>query len=144
MFGASELGRFFVTRPTDAANKPSYFYCWVCWKVVSVLTHGQYELARHFIWSHHFARDQGLLLEKTWWRVLVFHGNPLSDDELERQRGKIENGPSEVRDCEHPFAKVLIADGAGFVDPELSVLTKVSCLVDALKMVSSYEHVKKL
>ena len=49
-----------------------------------------------------------------------------------------------VRDSEHPFAEDLIADGAGVVDPQFPVLTKVSCLVDALKMGSSYELVEKL
>ena len=40
VYGATELGRFFVTGPSDAANMPSHFYCRVCWKIVSVLTHG--------------------------------------------------------------------------------------------------------
>ena len=46
-----------------------------------------------------------------------------------------------VRDCEHPFAEDLIADDAGVVDPQLPVLTKVSFLVDALKMGGSYEQI---
>ena len=43
-----------------------------------------------------------------------------------------------VRECEHPFAEYLIADGAGVVDPQLPVLTKV------LKMGGSYELLEKL
>ena len=48
-----------------------------------------------------------------------------------------------VRDREHPFVEVLITDEAGVVDPQLPVLTKVSCLVDALKMGGSYGLIKK-
>ena len=66
--------------------------------------------------------------------MLDFHGNPLSEDELERQREKIRKGPLVVRDREHPFAEDLVTDEAGVVDPQLPVLTKVSCLVDALRM----------
>ena len=36
VWGASELGRFFVTGPTDASGKPSHFYCRLCRKDVSV------------------------------------------------------------------------------------------------------------
>ena len=65
-------------------------------------------------------------------------------EELERQREKIRTGLLVVRDREHPFAEDLIADEAGVVDPQLPVLTKVSCLVDALKMRGSYGLVDKL
>ena len=101
---------------------------------MSVLTHGHHEVLRHFQGSRHVARDQRLRLETPGWRLLDFQGNPLSEDELERQREKIRKGPLVVRDREHPFAEDLIIDEAGVVDPQLSVLTKVSCLVDALKM----------
>ena len=37
VWGASELGRFFVTGPTDASGKPSHFYCRLCRKDVSVV-----------------------------------------------------------------------------------------------------------
>ena len=82
-------------------------------------------MLRHFQGSCHFARDQRLRLETPGWRVIDFPGNPLSEDELERQRGKIRKGPVAVRDREHPFAEDLITDGAGVVDPQLPVLTKV-------------------
>ena len=49
-----------------------------------------------------------------------------------------------INGCEHRFAANLIADGAGVVNPQFPVLTKVSCLVDALKVGSSYELVEKL
>ena len=133
-----------MTGPSDAANMPSHFYCRVFRKNVSVLTHGHHEGLRHFQGCRHFARDQRLGLEIPGWRVLDFHGNPLSEDELKRQREKIRTGPLVVRDREHPFAEDLITDKAGVVDPQLPILTKVSCLVDALKMGGSYELVEKL
>ena len=56
-YAVGELAQFFVTGPTDAANKLSEFYCRVCRKDVSVLTHGEYEIIRHFQGRRHFARD---------------------------------------------------------------------------------------
>ena len=144
MYAATELGRFFVTRPSDAANIPSHFHCRVCRENVSVLTHGHHDLLRHFHVSRHFARDQRLHLETPGWRVLDFHGNPWSEDELERQREKIKKGSLVERDREHPFTEELITDEAGVVDPQLPVLTKVSCLVAALSMGGCYELVEKL
>ena len=73
-----------------------------------------------------------------------FHGTPLSEDELQREREKIRKGPLVVRDPEHPFAEDLITAEAGVVDPQLPILTKVSCLVDVLKIGGSYELVEKL
>ena len=134
VYAATELGRFFVTGPSDAANMPSHFYCRVCRKNVSVLTRGHHEVLRHFQGSRHFTRDQRLRLETPGWRVLDFHGNLMSEDELKRQKEKIRKCPLVVRDREHPFAEHLIVHEAGVVDPQLPILTKVSCLVDALKM----------
>ena len=82
----------------------SHFYCQFCQKNVSVLTHGHHEVLRHLQGSRHFARDQRLRLETPGWRALDFHENPMSGDELERQREKIRIGPLVVRDREHPFA----------------------------------------
>ena len=144
VYAATEFGRFFKTGPSDAANMPSHFYCRVCRKNVSVLTHGHHEVLRHFQGSRHFARDQRLRLETPGWRVLDFQGNPLSEDELERQREKIQKGSFVVRDRELPFAEDLITDEAGVIDPQLPVLAKVSCLVDAMKMGGSYGLVEKL
>ena len=83
--GANEVGRFFVTGATDAAGKPSHFYCWVCRKHVSVLTHGPHGILRHYQGVKHFARDQRLRLEAPGWRVLDSEGNPLSESVLERR-----------------------------------------------------------
>ena len=144
VYAATELGRFFVTGASDAANMPSHFYCRLCRKNVPVLTHGHHEVLRHFQGRRHFARDQRLRLETPGWRVLDFQGNPLTEDELERQRESIEKGPLVVRDREHPFAEDLISDEAGVIEPQLPVLTKVSCLVDGLKMRGSYGLIEKL
>ena len=144
VYAATELGRFFARGPSDAAKMPSHFYCRVCRKNVSVLTHGHHEVLRHFQGSRHFARDQRLRLETPGWRMLEFHGNPLTEIELERQKEKIKKGLLVVRDREHPFAEDLITDEAGVVDPQLPVLAKVSCLVDVLKMGGSYGLVEKL
>ena len=111
---------------------------------MSVLTHGHHETLRHFEGSRHSASDQRVRLETPGWRVLDFQGNPLSEDELECQREKIRKGPLVVRDREHPSAEDLITDEAGVVDPQLPVLIKVSCLVDALKMGGSYGLLEKL
>ena len=44
----SDVGRFFVTGSTDVETKPSYFYCRICRKDVSMLTHGHHQILRHF------------------------------------------------------------------------------------------------
>ena len=123
---------------------PSHFYCRVCRYNVSELTHGHHEILRHFHGCRHFARDQRLRMESPGRRVLDFHGNSISEKELERQMGKIKKCPPVARDREHPFAQDLVTNEAGVVDPQLPVLTKVSCLVDALRMGGSYEFIEKL
>ena len=144
VYGLTELDRFFVTAPSDAVNMPSHFFCRVCPKNVSVLTHGHHEVLRHFQGSRHFARDQRLRLETPGLRVLDFHGNLLSEDEMERQRRKIKKGLLVVREREHPFAEDLITYRAGVVNQQLPDLTNVSCLVDVLRMGGNYEIVEKL
>ena len=88
-YATSELARFFVTGPTDASTKLSDFYCRLCRKDLSVLTHGSSEVLRHFQGMRHFARDQRLRLETPGWRVLGFDGKHLTEGELQRQREKI-------------------------------------------------------
>ena len=87
-----------MTGPSDAANMPSPFYFRLCRKNVSVLTHGHHEVLRHFQGRPHFAREQRLRLETPGWRMRDFQGNPLRENELERQREKIHKGPLVVRD----------------------------------------------
>ena len=143
-YAVGELAQFFVTGPTDAANKLSEFYCRVCRKDASVLTHGGYEIIRHFQGHRHFACDQQLHFETPGWQVLDFDGNPLPEYELERHREKIILAHLVVRDREYPLREDLIPDASGNVDPQLSMLGKVSCLVDALQLGGSYELVEKL
>ena len=138
-YAVGELAQFFVTGPTDAAKKLSEFYCRVCRKDVSVLTHGGYEIIRHFQGHRHFSR-----LETPGWRVLDFDGNPLPEDELERQRKKIMLAPLVVRDREYPFREDLIPDAPGNVDSQLPMSSKVSSLIDAMHLGGSYELVEKI
>ena len=143
-YAIGKLAQFFVIGPTDAANKLSEFYCRVCRKDVSVLTHGGYEVIRHFQGHRHFAFNQRFRLKTPGWRLLHFDRNPLPEDELERQREKIMLAPLVVRDREYRFREDLIPDASGNVDPHLRMLAKVSCLIDALQLGGSYELVQKL
>ena len=134
VWGANEVGQFFVTGATDAAGKPNHFFCRVCRKDVSVLTHGPHEILRHNQGVKHFARDQRLRLETPSWRVLDFEGNPLIESELERRREHILRGPLVVRDREYPFAEDLITDGSAAPDSTLPVVAKVSSLIETLRL----------
>ena len=138
------MGQFFVTGAIDAAGKPSHFYCRVCRKDVSVLTHSPLEILRHYQGVKHFARDQRLRLETPGWRVLDFKGNPLSESELERRREHILRGPLVVRDREYPFAEDLIIDESGAPDATLPVVSKVSSLIETLRLGGPYELVSQL
>ena len=144
VWGADEFGRFFVTGATDAAGKPSHFYCRICRKDVSVLTHGPHEVLRHFQGVKHFARDQRQRLETPGWRVLDFEGNPLTESELERRRESILRGPLVIRDRDYPFSEDLIVDDSGAPDAKLPVLAKVSSLVEVLRLGGSYELLHQL
>ena len=124
LWGANEVGQFFVTGATDAAGKPSHFYCRVSQKDVSVLTHGPHEILRHYQGVKHFARDQRLRLETPGWRVLDFEVNPLTESELERPKEHILRGPLVVRDREYTFAEDLIVDESGALDARCQLLRK--------------------
>ena len=143
-YATSELARFFVTGPTDTSTKLSEFYCRLCQKDVSVLTHGSSEVLRHFQGIRHFARVQRLRPETPGWRVLGFDGKPVTEDELERHREKLLRAPLVDRDREYPFREDLIPDASGKTDPRLPVLAKVSSLVDVLQLGGSYELVERL
>ena len=84
-WGRSDVGQFFVTGPTDVANKPSHFYCKFCRKDVSMLTPGHHDILRHLQGSKHFPRDQRLRLETPGWEVLDYERNIMSPAEAERQ-----------------------------------------------------------
>ena len=138
---ANEVGQFFVPGATDAAGKPSHFYCRVCRKDVLVLTHGPHETLRHYQGVKHFARDQRLKLKTPGWRVLDFEGNPFSESELERQKEHILRGPLVVPDREYPFAEDLIVDESGAPDATLPVVANVFSLIEILRFGCPYELV---
>ena len=144
VWGVNDVGQFFVTGATDAAGKPSHFFCRVCGKDVSVLMLGLHEILRHYQGVKHFARDQRLRLETPGWRVLDFEGNLLSESELERRREHILRGPLVVRDCEYPFAEDFIIDESGAPDATLPVAAKVSSLIETLRLGGPYELVSHL
>ena len=144
VWGADEVGRFFVTGATDAAGTPSLFYCRICSEDVSVLTHGPHKVLRHFQGVKQFARDQRLRLETLGWRVLDFEGNPLTESELERRRESILQGPLVIRDREYPSAEDLIVNDSGVPDATLPVLAKVSSLVEVWRLGGPYELVHQL
>ena len=83
-------------------------------------------------------------LETPGHRVLDLHGKPLTEYELEQQKHKVGKGPLVVQDREHSFTEDLIVDEAGVTDPKLSLLTKVTPLVQALQSGGSYALVEKL
>ena len=144
VWGANGVSLFFVTGATDAAGKPSHFYCRVCRKDVSVLTHGPHEILRHYQGVKHFARDQRLRLETPGWRVLDFDGNPFIESELERRKEHILRGPLVVRDRECLFAEDLIVDESGALDATLPVVANVSSLIEVLRLGGPYELVSQL
>ena len=139
--GGKRAGPLFVTGPTDA---PSHFYCRICRKDVSVMTHEVHEILRHFQGTKHFPRDQRLRLETPGWRVLDFEGKVMQEEEVDRQRERILRAPQVVREREYPFSENLVEDSSGSVDVSLPVLAKFSALVEALRLGGSYELVHQL
>ena len=143
-YAIDELARFFVNGPTDASTKLSEFYCRLCQKDESVLTHGSSEVLRHFQGIRHFARDQRVLPETPGWRALGFNVKPLTEDELERQRDKILRAFLVVRDREYQFREDLIPVASGKTVPQVPLLAKVSSFVDVLQLGGSYELAERL
>ena len=140
-WASDEFARLFVTGPTDIVAKPSHFYSQLCWRDVSVLTHGSFEILRQYQSAKLFAMDQLLRLETLGWRVIDFNRNPLPDDEVERQWSRIIGTSPKQRDCEYHFWEDLITDDAGVVDPHLPILAKVSSLLEVLG--GNYELVER-
>ena len=116
IWGAINVGQFFVTRPTDFASKPSRFYCQICREYVVVTTN-----ICDFRGSKHLPCDQRPRLETPSWEVLDYEGNAM--------REKIMRAPLVVRDSEYPFSEELIVNETGAVDPNLGVMAKVSSLI---------------
>ena len=144
VWGADEVGRFFITGATDAAGKPSLFFCGICRKDVSVLKHGAHEVLRHFQGVKRFAHDQRLRLETPGWWVLDFEGNSLSENGLERQREGVLRGALLIRDQEYLLTENLIVDDSGAPDAMLPVFAKVLSLIEVLRLGGPYELVYQL
>ena len=142
--GADEVRRFFVAGATDAAGKPTHFYCGICRKDVQVLTNGLHEVLRHFQGVKHFAHDQRLRLQTPGWRVLDFEVKPLSESGLDRHMERILRGPLVIRDQEYLFNENLIVDESGARNATLPVLAKVSSLIETLRLDGPYELVYQL
>ena len=102
------------------------------------------EFLRQFQGARHFSRDQRLRLEINGWRVLDFEGNPLSKEELQRQRECILRAPLVIRDKEYPFAEDVIVDNSGTPDTMLPQLAIVSSLLEVLRLRGLYEIVQQL
>ena len=144
VWGADELSCFFLTGPTDASGKPSHFYCHICRKDVSMITHGIHEILRHYEGTKHFPRDERLRLKTAGWHVLDFEDNVLREEEVERQREWILRTTLVVKYREYPFSEDLVVDSSGSVDVSLPVLAIVSALVKASRLGGSYEVVHQV
>ena len=143
-FTTDELGRFFVTGPADAVGKPSHFFCRICRKNVSLLTHGPFGILGHFQGARHFHRDQRFRLETPGWGILDFDGNALADEEVQRPREKILLAPLVKRDRERVSIGVLLVNGSGAADPNLPVLPRVFSLMEDLRLGGTYVLVETL
>ena len=103
--GISDDGQFFMTGLTGVATKPSCFFCSICRKDVSVLTHGHHENMRNFEGRKDFARDRCLSLETPGWEVADYEGNVMSPAEVQRQRDRILRATLVARDRSTPFPR---------------------------------------
>ena len=65
----------------------------------------------------------------------------MSPEEVERQRERIMRAPLVVKDREYPFSQDVIVDETGAVDPNPGVMTKLSSLLEVLRLGGSYELV---
>ena len=123
-----------MTGLSDAAAKPSHFYCRVCRKDISISAKGSYEILRHYQGSRHYPRDRRMRLETPDQRVLDFFGRPLDEAELVAVGDDILKTPLYQLGQEFPFAEDLMPDASGRVDSKLPILAKVSALIDAMKL----------
>ena len=143
-YAANELGRFFVTGPTDAAGKPSHFSCKICRKDFSVLTHGPSEVPRQFQGARLFPRHQGLWLDTLVKRISDFDGNPFADDEVERQRENILLAPLVTNDRERLFTEELLVDESGAADANLPLLARLPTRKEVVRLRGSFQPVERL
>ena len=137
----SDVDQFFYDWATNVATTPSHFYCRICHKDFSVLTHGYHEFLRHFQGSKHFLRDQHLTLETPSWELLDYEQNDMSPAEVERRREKRMGAPLVMRDRVYPFSEDVIVDETGAVDLNFENMAKVSSLIEVLHLGGRYELV---
>ena len=142
-YRAEWIGNFLVTGATEVAIKQSHLYCRICRKDVLVLHTAAMRFAP-FPGARQFPPGERFRLQTPGWGVLHYKGKPLTEDQLEQQMDKISEGPSVVRDHEHPFTEDVIMDEAGVTDPNLLLLTKVTSLVQVLQAGESYALIEKL
>ena len=133
-----------MTGSRDPPGEPNRFNCQLCRRDVSVLTRGSFENLRQYKNAKHFVMDQRLRLETSGLRVLNFSANPISDEEVERQRAKIVRTPLVRRDRENIFCEGLICNETNVLDPQLPILAKVSSLLEVFPLGGSYELVEQL
>ena len=119
---SSELARLSVTGTTDPLGKPIHFCCQLSQSDVSVLTHGSFEILRHYQSAKYFAMDRRLRLETPGWWVLDFGGNTIPLDKIEREWARLMRTPLLRRDREYPVCEDLISDKTGVVGPQLPIL----------------------
>ena len=109
------------------------------------MTHGVHEILRDYQETQHLPRDQFIRLETPGWRVFDFEGQPRREEEIERQRERILKAPQLVRNREYHSSEDLIVESPSSVDVSLPVvLSKVSVLVEALRLSGSFELVHQL
>ena len=99
-----------------------------------MLTHGPYEILRHFQGARHFPQDHRLRLKNPGWRILDFEGNLFSDVENGSQRESIFRAPLLKHDRERVFTEDLFVDQSGAADTTLPALTRVLSLTKVLRL----------
>ena len=57
-WASDEVAPLFVTGPTDSVANPSHFYCPLCRRDVTVLSHGSFECLRHYQVTKHLQRPR--------------------------------------------------------------------------------------
>ena len=138
-----ELGRFFATRPTDAAGKLSHFFSRICRQDFLLPTHGRtrfFATSRLPVISHgNTAWDIN-----TWRRVLDFYENPPSDEQLERQTEKISLALLVKRDRGRVFTEDLLLEESGAAESNLPLLMSLSSPIEVSGQGSSKDLVKML
>ena len=68
----------------------------------------------------------------------------MSPTEVERQLQKTMRTPLVVRDREYPYSEDVFVDKTGAVDPNLTVMAKVSSLIEVLRLGGGYGLVYQL